>query len=163
MASTVTRSQSNRAALGCGGTGDSHHGCAAASWCYHFNRSKSVRKVSSTLLNLCQEELRPFWGQRRAFRDMTWHTIKYGDPYSEFVLCIWPIQSAHTHPEQWAAIYAAVPREQLGVRCLAQGHLSRGIEGGESAVHPTYNSCWPETRTRNLSSPTLTIRPQLPT
>ncbi len=35
--------------------------------------------------------------------------------------------------------------EQLGVRCLAQGHLSRGIEGGESAGHslpPTYNSCW---------------------
>ncbi len=41
----------------------------------------------------------------------------------------------HTHPEQWAAIYAAAPGEQLGVRCLAQGHLSRGIEGGESAVH----------------------------
>ncbi len=39
----------------------------------------------------------------------------------------------HTHPEQWAAIYAAAPGEQLGVRCLAQGHLSRGIEGGESA------------------------------
>ena len=46
--------------------------------------------------------------------------------------------SEHTHrehPEQWAAIYAAAPGEQLGVRCLAQGHLSRGIEGGESAVH----------------------------
>ncbi len=41
----------------------------------------------------------------------------------------------NTHPEQWAAINAAVPREQLEVRCLAQGHLSRGIEGGESAVH----------------------------
>ncbi len=40
-----------------------------------------------------------------------------------------------TRPEQWAAIYAAAPREQLGVRCLAQGHLSRGIEGGESDVH----------------------------
>ncbi len=42
MASTVTRSQSNRAPLGCGGTGDSHHGCAAgksaaAAWCYHVN------------------------------------------------------------------------------------------------------------------------------
>ena len=37
--------------------------------------------------------------------------------------------------EQWAAIYAAAPGEQLGVRCLAQGHLSRGIEGGESTVH----------------------------
>ncbi len=29
MASTVTRSQSNRAPLGCGGTGDLHNGCAA--------------------------------------------------------------------------------------------------------------------------------------
>ncbi len=28
-ASTVTRTQSNRARLGCGRTGDSHHGCAA--------------------------------------------------------------------------------------------------------------------------------------
>ncbi len=43
--------------------------------------------------------------------------------------------TVNTHPEQWAAIYAAAPREQLGVQCLAQGHLSRGIEGGESAVH----------------------------
>ncbi len=33
-----------------------------------------------------------------------------------------PIQ-VHTHPEQWAAIYAAAPGEQLGVLCLAQGHL----------------------------------------
>ncbi len=48
-----------------------------------------------------------------------------------------PLQSAQTQqwthtlwthmPEQWAAIYAAAPGEQLGVRCLAQGHLSRGI------------------------------------
>ncbi len=31
--------------------------------------------------------------------------------------------SEHTHPEQWAAIYAVVPGEQFGVRYLAQGHL----------------------------------------
>ncbi len=43
--------------------------------------------------------------------------------------------TVNTHPEQWAAIYAAAPGEQLGVRCLAQGHLSRGIEGGESTIH----------------------------
>ncbi len=71
---------------------------------------------------------------------MTWHTAKYGDPYSELVLCIYPSKvhthssehthTVNTHPEQWAAIYAAAPGEQLGVRCLAQG-----IEGGESAVH----------------------------
>ncbi len=76
-----------------------------------------------------------------------------GNPYSEFVLCIYPIQSAHTHssehthtvnthPEQWAASAAALG-EQLGVRCLAQGHLSRGIECGErwTFTPPTYNSC----------------------
>ncbi len=43
--------------------------------------------------------------------------------------------TVNTHPEQWAAIYAAVPREQLGVRCLAQGHLSHGIKGGDSTGH----------------------------
>ncbi len=31
--------------------------------------------------------------------------------------------TVNTHPEQWAAIYASAPGEQLGVRCLAQGHL----------------------------------------
>ncbi len=68
-----------------------------------------------------------------------------------------------THPEQWAAIYAAAPREQLGVRCLAQGHLSRGIEGGESAVHSllTYNPCrtWDSQRL-DYKYDSLTIRLQ---
>ncbi len=42
--------------------------------------------------------------------------------------------SAHT--QQWKHTHHEhTPREQLGVRCLSQGHLSRGIEGGESAVH----------------------------
>ncbi len=66
----------------------------------------------------------------------------------------------NTHLEQWAAIYAAAPGEQLGVRCLAQEHLSRGIEGGESTVHslpPPTIPARPETRTHNLwiTSPTL--------
>ncbi len=41
----------------------------------------------------------------------------------------------NSHPEQWAAIYAAAPGEQLGVWCLIQGHLSCGIDCGESAAH----------------------------
>ncbi len=41
------------------------------------------------------------------------------------------IHTVNTHLEQWDAIVAAAPGEQLGVQCLAQGsHLSRGIEGG---------------------------------
>ncbi len=47
MASTVTRSQSNRAPLGCGGMGDLHHGCAAdkstaTAWCYHVNMDQNL-------------------------------------------------------------------------------------------------------------------------
>ncbi len=43
--------------------------------------------------------------------------------------------AVNTNPGQLAAIYAAAPGEQLGVWCLAQGHLSCGNEGLESAVH----------------------------
>ncbi len=47
MTSTVTRSQSNRAHLGCGGTGDSHHGCAADKSAatvlyYHVNMDQNL-------------------------------------------------------------------------------------------------------------------------
>ncbi len=46
-ASTVTRSQSNRAPLGCGGMRYSHHGCAAdksaaTAWCYHVNMDPNL-------------------------------------------------------------------------------------------------------------------------
>ncbi len=45
--STVTRSQSSRVPLGCGGTGYSHHGCAAdksaaTAWCYHVNMGQNL-------------------------------------------------------------------------------------------------------------------------
>ncbi len=88
---------------------------------------------------------------------------KYGDQYSECALQLThpnTHSSEHTHPEQWAVIYAAAPGEQLGVQCLAQGHLSRGIEGGESAVHslpPPTIPAEPETRTRNLWITSLTL------
>ncbi len=94
-----------------------------------------------------------------------WHTAKYSDPYSGWVNCRAQIQSAHiqqwthTHPEQWAA-NAAAPGEQLGVRSLAQGHLSRGIEGGVSTVHSLPQPkilAGHETRTRNLWITSLTL------
>ncbi len=89
-------------------------------------------------------------------------------------------RSEHTHTHThtpWThtrssgqPFYAAAPGEQLGVRCLAQGHLSRDIEGGESAVH----SLPPPTSTilqflpfsnpqpLDYKSNSLTIRPRLP-
>ncbi len=47
MTSTVTRSQSNRAPLGCGGTGDSLHGCAAdksaaTAWYHYVNIDQNL-------------------------------------------------------------------------------------------------------------------------
>ncbi len=47
MTSTVTRSQSNRAHLRCGGTRDSHHGyaadkSAATARCYHVNMDQNL-------------------------------------------------------------------------------------------------------------------------
>ncbi len=67
--------------------------------------------------------------------------------------------TVNTHPEQWAAI-APAPGEQLGVQCLAQGHLSHGIEDGESAVHsqsPPSIPARPEIRTHNLWITSLTL------
>ncbi len=78
---------------------------------------------------------------------VTWQTAKYGDPYSEFVLCIYPIQSAHT--QQWTHTHLEHTPGAVGshlccgargavggsVSCSRVSHLSRGIEGGESAGH----------------------------
>ncbi len=127
--------------------------------------------------------------------------VTYGSSYSEFVLCIYHPRCAHTqqwththththtvntHPEQWAAIYAAAPGEQLGVRWLAQGHLkgtimvsyisllvipciiyyvtnketlNLGIEGGESAGHSLHDS---NLQPLDYKSNSLIIRPWLP-
>ncbi len=63
--------------------------------------------------------------------------------------------------------FAAVAGEQLGVWCLAQGHPSRGIEGGESVVYmhspnlqflPVWDS---NLQPFDYESDSLTIRPRL--
>ncbi len=63
--------------------------------------------------------------------------------------------SKNIHLEQWAA-NAAAPGEQLGVRCLAQGsHLSRGIEGGESAGYSLPPPTEIRTHDLQVTSPAL--------
>ncbi len=64
-----------------------------------------------------------------------------------------PSKCAHTHLEQWAADVAA-PREELGVRCLAQSsNLGRGQFLPERRFKPT---------TLGYKSNALSIRPRLP-
>ncbi len=43
----------------------------------------------------------------------------------------------HTHTHSEHPERAAAPWEQLRVQCLAQGHLNRGIDGGESKENYT--------------------------
>ncbi len=55
-----------------------------------------------------------------------------------------PFKCTHTHREHTpgavSSHIAVASGKQLGVRCLAQGsHLSRGIEGGESAGYSLQN------------------------
>ncbi len=79
----------------------------------------------------------------------------------ECQLCQMHAKSGPNLFADWGAANAAAPGEQLGVRCLAQGsHLSRGIEGGESAGYslpPPTIPAGPETRTHDLwvTNPTL--------
>ncbi len=58
--------------------------------------------------------------------------------------CTHTVVNTHTHHEQTPGAVGshtdAAPGEKLGVWCLAQGsHLSRGIEGGESAGYSLQN------------------------
>ncbi len=70
-----------------------------------------------------------------------------------------------THPK-WThtravGSHVTAPGEQLGVRCLAQGHLSRGIEGGYSPNNPcrTWDS---NPQPSDYKSDSLSIRTRLP-
>jgi len=51
----------------------------------------------------------PFWieGELPVFivNEVMWHTTKYGDPYSEFLLCIYP-SKVHTHSVLYIYILA---------------------------------------------------------
>ncbi len=93
-----------------------------------------------------------------------WHVAKYGYPYSDMCSAFNP-SKVHTHSSE----HTHTPPEQLGVRCLAQGHLSRGIEGGREHCTfppPTHNSCqtWDSnSQPLGYKSDSLTIRPRLPT
>ncbi len=76
-------------------------------------------------------------------------------------------QWIHIHLEQWAAILCC-SRENLGVPWLAQGHLSRGIEGGERAlyIHSPHPQSLPARDSNSHpfdhESTFITISPQLP-
>ncbi len=74
--------------------------------------------------------------------NVTRHMAKYGDPYSEFMLCIKPIQSSHTHTHTHTHTPGAVFSHLCcGTQGTVGGSVScsraprRGIEGAESTEY----------------------------
>ncbi len=105
---------------------------------------------------------------------MKWHVAKYGDPYSEFVLCIYPIQSVHT--QQWTHTPGAVGSHLCcGARGAVWGFgaLLKGtsvvvlrVERALYIHSPHLQSLLDlrlEPATLGYDSDSLTIRPLLPT
>ncbi len=76
------------------------------------------------------------FGYRSANQNL--NTAKYGDPYSEFVLYIYPSKctytavNTHTHREHTPKAH---PGEQLGVSVPCSRAPRHGIKGGESTGH----------------------------
>lgn len=69
-ASPVTRSESNRAPLGCGWMRNSQHECAtdssaATMWCNQVNMDKNIKRMfPKNFCDSCRKEWRLFWHER---------------------------------------------------------------------------------------------------
>ncbi len=94
-----------------------------------------------------------------------WHTTKYGDPYSEFVLCIWPIQSAHT--QQWTHTHREHTHSSEHTPGAVGSHLccgARGAVGGSVSCSRTPQSWYwrrRESTVHSLPPPTIPAGPRL--
>ncbi len=107
---------------------------------------------------------------------VTWHTAKYGDPYLEFVLCIYP-SKVHTYSNEHTHTVNTHPEQ-----CIAVGsHLccgARGAVGGSvpcsrhwgwrerCTFTPSHLQSLPardsNSQPLDYESDSLTIRPRLP-
>ncbi len=143
-------------------------------------RSSWAARGTWTSLSRCWRRWRKHEPWRKRQRSVKWSEVTYDQVW-------WPIlgicalhlthpkythRSEHTHTmnthlEQWAAIYAAVPGEQLGVRCLAQGHLSLVLRVKRAlyihSPHLQFLPAWDSNpQPLDYESDSLTIRPRLP-
>ncbi len=90
---------------------------------------------------------------------MKWHTAKYGESAFNPSKCKHTAVNTHTvntHPEQRAAIYAAAPGKQLGVRLKEERALY--IHSPHLQSLPARDS---NSQPFNYESDSLTIRPRL--
>ncbi len=100
---------------------------------------------------------------------VTWHTAKYGNPYSELVLCIYP-SKVHTHSSEHTHTWTHTRSSGQPFMLRRQGSSWGSVPCSRAPqswywgwrerwlfTPLTYNPAGPETRTRNLwiTSPTL--------
>ncbi len=93
---------------------------------------------------------------------VTWHTAKYGDPYSEFVLCIYP-PKVHTHSSEHTHTHTVNTHPEQSFMQLGSSWGFGALLKGTSVVvlgrrehctvtPPTYNSCRPEIHNLSITS-----------
>ncbi len=101
-----------------------------------------------------------------------WSVAKYGDPYSEFVLCIYPIQvhthsSEHTHTRSSGQPIMRRPGSSWGIGALLKGVTSVMLLKVERTlvIHDPHRQFLPDPRfeptTSGYKSDALSIRPRL--
>ncbi len=149
-------------------------------WTYRLSTIQGFTHKDSQVCSFCQS----FWTiGLEWFNDLLIEIIKCGSSlikkwktakYSDLGICAlhWVADTqqwthTHTHQEQVAVIYAAAPREQLGVRCLPQGNLSMVLKMEKALYIHSPHLQFLTARDSNLQpldyeSDALTIRPQLP-
>ncbi len=62
------------------------------------SQEKRIRRcrISPTCFTLVFMFIKQCWIVKKSILLWKWHTAKYGDPYSEFMLCIYPSKCTHT-------------------------------------------------------------------
>ncbi len=138
--------------------------CMYLCFFYLFWINYKLPQAFMQMVARCNDFKSPSQKKKKKYFQVWWPILEVGalhltHPSAHSQQWVVNTHTVNTHTEQWAAI-AIVPGEQFGVRCLAQGHLSHGIEGGESAVHSQSPPSIParhEIRTHNLWIISLTL------
>ncbi len=119
--------------------------------------------------NVCPNNHTRMWYNILCKVKAMWHTAKYGDPYSEFVIWIYP-SKVHTHSSEHTP-GAVGSHLCCGTRGAVGGSVpcSRAPQSWywgwreHCTFTPlTYNSRRPETQTFDYESDSLATRPRLP-
>ncbi len=109
----------------------------------YFQKPLSVNTIRHAI---CRCQLKLYHAKSKPNVKVTWHAAKYGDLYSEFMLCIYPSKCTHTAVNTYTNHEHTPGAVGSHICCGARGAVGgsvpcsraprHGTEGGESTVLP---------------------------